>query len=507
MSELVTREDRGRVSILTLQNPPANGYSYAMHRALDAHVLDLRMDRGTDVIVLRGAGERFFCAGADIGYLSGLDPEEKYSFCLHANETLLRLENTPKLVIAALNGHCVGGGLEIALACDLRVGRASVGKPNLVGLPEVSLGVLPGTGGTQRLTRVLGRARALQWMVEGRNVSVEEAAEIGLVHQVLPADGWWDAVLAYAASFTRPGRAAGAVGLIKRAVHGGADLSLEAGLALERELQMRLFSAPDAKEGLAAFLEKRTAVFKGDVLGAGGAHAPPATPPPAPAGRPAAVGPAPSASAPAASPRSDLSRPEPTRAEPLRPEPPRSARDVTARSTARDITALTASDRAREPDAFDGRGHLDRPGALDEGWRGDAGAEGVWEQPPRREIPPEFVGFEDFADFGPDEMDPGDAAFGTGGRPHTEHDPLPGRIDLHRTRIPDAVLNLLGRSIVERYMLLPVKRTESTVLVAMADPGDAEALDAVREETGLEVQAVRAPELDIAVMIARYYRA
>ena len=202
-------------------------------RALDAHVLDLRMDRGTDVIVLRGAGDRFFCAGADIGYLAGLDPEEKYAFCLHANETLLRLENTPKLVIAALNGHCVGGGLEIALACDLRIGRASGAKPNLVGLPEVALGVLPGTGGTQRLTRALGRARALQWMVEGKNVAVEDAAAAGLVHLVLPEHGWWEAVLDYAASFTRPHKSADAVGLIKRAVHGGADASLETGLALE----------------------------------------------------------------------------------------------------------------------------------------------------------------------------------------------------------------------------------------------------------------------------------
>lgn len=444
MSELVTREDRGRVSILTLNNPPANGYSHAMHKALDAHVLDLRMDKGTDVIVLRGAGERFFCAGADIGYLQTLDPDDKYAFCLHANETLLRLENTPKLVIAALNGHCVGGGLEIALACDLRIGRASGAKPNLVGLPEVSLGVLPGTGGTQRLTRVLGRSRALQWMVEGRNVSVEEALAVGLVHQVLPEQGWWEAVIAYATTFTRPLRAAGAVGLIKRAVLGGADLPLEAGLALERELQMRLFAAADAKEGMAAFIEKRPAVFTGDALGAGASprNAPRAAPAPQP----------PSAPSPA-----------------VRPEP----------STSAPWTALAPTVRARDEAA--GRAH-------------DAPKD-------------EFKGFEDFADFGAEEDEHGGEAFGSGGRPQGVDDPLPGRIDLHRTRIPDAVLNLLGRSIVERYLVLPVKRTETTILVAMADPNDAEALEAIREETGLEVHAIRAPELDIAVMVARYYRA
>lgn len=260
---LVHRETVDRIAVLTLNNPPANGYSYAMHRELDAHICDIRMDPGTDVIVIRGAGEKFFCAGADIGYLQSLEPEEKYSFCLHANETLLRLENTPKLVIAALNGHCVGGGLEIALACDLRIGRESGSRPNLVGLPEVTLGVLPGTGGTQRLTRIVGRAKALHLMVEGKNLSVEEAAAIGLVHTVLPEDDWWQSVLAYAKSFCAPQRAAGAVGLIKRAVLAGADLPLESGLAIERELQQRLFTAPDAKEGLAAFLGKRKPVFTG----------------------------------------------------------------------------------------------------------------------------------------------------------------------------------------------------------------------------------------------------
>lgn len=496
MSELVTREDRGRVTVLTLNNPPANGYSYAMHRALDAHVLDLRMDPGADVIVLRGAGDRFFCAGADIGYLNGLTPDEKYAFCLHANETLLRLENTPKLVIAALNGHCVGGGLEIALACDLRIGRASGPRPNLVGLPEVSLGVLPGTGGTQRLARALGRARAMQWMVEGKNVSVEEAASVGLVHSILPEAGWWEAVLEYAATFTRPNKAAGAVGLIKRAVHGGADGALESGLALERELQMRLFTSPDAREGMAAFLEKRPARF----TGAGVAAAPAVPrPEPIPDRRPAVErgvlhperhAPPPERFAPPLEPvdpppERQAAPPERHAAPPERPAAPpvRPSDDTGPHVSSDPRTALTP--RAAPP------ARREEPHARTE-----------------REIPPEFAGFEDFADFGPDESGLGAEAFGSvGDRPHGANDPLPGRIDLHRTRIPDPVLNLLGRSVVERFMVLPVKRTETTILVAMADPHDEEALAAIAEETGLEVQGVRAPELDIAVMIARYYRA
>src|SRR5437899_346222 len=145
---LVNATKQDGVMVLELKNPPANTYSYEMMRELDAHILDARMDESVHVLLLTGAGEKFFCAGADIAMLEKANPYFKYNFCLHANETLCRLEQTPKLVIAAINGHCVGGGLEIALACDLRVARVNAGK---IGLPEVSLGVLPGTGGTQRL--------------------------------------------------------------------------------------------------------------------------------------------------------------------------------------------------------------------------------------------------------------------------------------------------------------------------------------------------------------------
>jgi len=146
------------VATIELNDPPANTYSYEMMREIDAAVLEARMDPSLYVIVLRGAGDKFFCAGADIRMLTEADPEWKYYFCLHANETLNRLEQTPKLVIAALNGHCVGGGLEVAMAADIRIARKNAGK---IGLPEVLLGVLPGTGGTQRLARLVGKARAI----------------------------------------------------------------------------------------------------------------------------------------------------------------------------------------------------------------------------------------------------------------------------------------------------------------------------------------------------------
>jgi enoyl-CoA hydratase/carnithine racemase len=248
--------------VLELTNPPANTYSYEMMRQLDAHVLDARFDAGVHVLLITGAGDKFFCAGADIKMLEGADPYFKYNFCLHANETLCRLEQTPKLVIAALNGHCVGGGLEIALACDLRIARADAGK---VGLPEVALGVLPGTGGTQRLARALGRAKAIELMAEGATFSVEEAKALGLVNAVIdvPAAGFRERALEYARRFVPPAKASRAVGLIKRAVTSGIEMSLADGLALERELQQRLFEGQDAKEGIAAYNARRPPSFTG----------------------------------------------------------------------------------------------------------------------------------------------------------------------------------------------------------------------------------------------------
>jgi enoyl-CoA hydratase/carnithine racemase len=248
------------VAVLELHNPPANAYSYEMFRELDDAILRARMDEAVHVLVLRGAGDKFFCAGADIEMLGKVSAEFKYYFCLHANETLLRLEQTPKLVIAAINGHCVGGGLEVALAADLRVARAGAGK---IGLPEVALGVLPGTGGTQRLTRVLGKAKALELMITGATVNVDEAAALGLVNQIIDAGEFWPKVMELARSFCPPARAARAVGHIKRAVQTGGEVSLEAGLALERELQQRLFASADAREGIEAYVGKRTPRFTG----------------------------------------------------------------------------------------------------------------------------------------------------------------------------------------------------------------------------------------------------
>jgi enoyl-CoA hydratase len=253
------------VAVIELNDPPANTYSYEMMQEIDAAILRARMDAAVHVIVITGAGEKFFCAGANIGMLKDADPAFKYYFCLHANETMLRLEQTPKLVIAGLNGHTVGGGLEVAMAADIRVARRGAGK---IGLPEVALGVLPGTGGTQRLARLLGKARAIELMATGALFSFEEAHVWGLVNHVwsdedLKGRTFREALLDYARGFTPPHRASKAVGHIKRAVQSGLEMSVADGLALERELQQRLFESDDAREGIAANLEKRKPTFTG----------------------------------------------------------------------------------------------------------------------------------------------------------------------------------------------------------------------------------------------------
>jgi len=253
------------ITTIELCDPPANTYSYEMMLEIDTAVLAARMDPGVHVIVIRGAGEKFFCAGANIGMLESADPEFKYYFCLHANETLNRLEQTPKLVLAALNGHTVGGGLEVAMAADIRIAKKDGGK---IGLPEVALGVLPGTGGTQRLARLVGKARAIELMATGRLMTFDAAHALGIVTEVWGAEqlnghSFAEAVHEYAKQFTPPHKASKAVGRMKRAVQSGAEAGFLEGLAIERELQQLLFQGDDAKEGIAANLEKRPAKFSG----------------------------------------------------------------------------------------------------------------------------------------------------------------------------------------------------------------------------------------------------
>ena len=261
--DLVKYRVQEGVALLTLNDPPANTYTYEMMQELDRAVLAARMDESVQVILITGHGGKFFSAGANINMLADVTPTFKYFFCLHANETLSRLEQTPKLVIAAINGHCVGGGLEIAMAADIRVARRGAGK---MGLPEVSLGVLPGTGGTQRLARIVGKSRAIELMALGELFDFERGHELGIINQIYEAEScetFLQRALDYARQFTSPKKAAHAVGKIKRSVQTGAEIPFESALALERELQQQLFQSEDAKEGLDAYVNKREPKFKG----------------------------------------------------------------------------------------------------------------------------------------------------------------------------------------------------------------------------------------------------
>ncbi len=262
MGTLVNYSTDKGVAVLTLTDPPVNACTHEMFKELDANVLEARFDDDVHVVLLTGHGDKYFSAGANVNMLKEADESFKYYFALHASETLLRFENTPKLVIAAINGHALGGGFEIALACDIRIARAGTFQ---IGLPEVNLGILPGAGGTQRLTRLVGKGRAMELVVEGLTLPPAQAHSAGLVHKVWEADtheAFMRKAIDYAHEFCPPTRAAMAIGNVKRAIQGGAEMSLEGGLALERELAGELFRSQDAKEGLVAFVQKRKAIFR-----------------------------------------------------------------------------------------------------------------------------------------------------------------------------------------------------------------------------------------------------
>jgi enoyl-CoA hydratase/carnithine racemase len=248
------------VALIELNRPPVNSYTHELLRELDDAILQARFDDNVNVLVLTGKVEKFFSAGADINMLSNKPLSFKNNFALHGHEVLMRLENTPKLVIAAINGHAVGGGLEIAMACDIRIARKEGGR---MGLAEINLGVMPGMGGTQRLPRLVGKGRALELCATGRTIAFEEAQEIGLIHYIYERENFLGQVMDYARQFVTPNKASLAVGKVKRAVQTGWELSLPDGLAFEREALAQTFGSEDGNEGVKAYIEKRTAQFKG----------------------------------------------------------------------------------------------------------------------------------------------------------------------------------------------------------------------------------------------------
>lgn len=248
----------GGLATITLNRPPVNSYDFDFMAAL-GDAID-RIDREVDVrvVVVESALDRFFSAGADLKDFLANDPETNAGLVGVAHETLEKMASSPKLFIAAINGHALGGGLEIALACDLRFAKEGNYQ---IGLPEIRVGLFPGNGGTQRLPRLIGASRALALMLTGDPVTLDEALALGIVNRVLPADRFAEETRAFASKIAAYSPLS--ISRIKQAVYGGLHLDLAEGLSLERRLIAPLFASEDAREGLLAFSEKRSPRFRG----------------------------------------------------------------------------------------------------------------------------------------------------------------------------------------------------------------------------------------------------
>lgn len=252
MPGLLSVRKNGGIATVTLENPPMNVLSLQMTEELDKVFLQLEEDRDVITIILTGAGERAFMAGADIKEFPDRNKQENL---MDTHQVFNRIENIPKPTIAALNGYTLGAGLELALVCDIRIAEEHA----KIGLPEVDLGLLPGAGGTQRLPRVAGLSKAKEMMFTGEPLSAEEAREAGIVSYVVPKGKGKDKALELAEKFAT--KSLQALSRIKRLANVSDQLLLEEGLQLEKRLFDDLFVTKDAKEGVQAFIEKRKPVF------------------------------------------------------------------------------------------------------------------------------------------------------------------------------------------------------------------------------------------------------
>ena len=253
----VTFSTEGPVGFITLDHPPANSYDLAFMTEY-SNAVDEAVAGATRVVIVQSSNPKFFSAGADIKRFVEGDVEANMDMIRVSQAAFRKMAAAPQVFIAYIAGHALGGGLEIALACDIRL--AATGGYKL-GLPEVTLGLLPGNGGTQRLTRLIGPSRALELLITGRTYGVEDAHQMGLVADVYEADAAEQQVREYADRLaTGP---ALAIAAIKRCVHLGGEKSLDDGLAIEAELMESLFRSKDADEGLHAFVEKRKPEFVG----------------------------------------------------------------------------------------------------------------------------------------------------------------------------------------------------------------------------------------------------
>lgn len=257
-SELILFSKKDQVAYLTLNRAPANAYNNDFMSAFYQAVTQVNSDKSVNVIVLRSHSEKFFCAGADIKEFQQNDTSTNQLMVEKARATMAAIEASDKIFIAEISGHTLGGGLEIALSCDLRFAA----KGNyLLGLPEIKLGLIPGNGGSQRLTRLVGVSKALEILATGEPFNVKQAFKMGLINQLISAESLSDEIHDYARKIAQGPSLA--ISATKKAVKLGSELSLTQGLALEKELSDSLYDTQDAFEGFNAFVEKRLAIFVG----------------------------------------------------------------------------------------------------------------------------------------------------------------------------------------------------------------------------------------------------
>ena len=257
-SVITVSQEQNGVALIHLNRPPANSYDRRFIDELNAAIDEVRFDESVAAVVLTSDLPKFFSAGADINMFRTVTPRARAMTILHMHEVLRKIEHTPKVFIAAIGGHCLGGGLEIALATDFRF--AAEGEYR-IGVPEVTLGLLPGNGGTQRLPRLIGRQKAMELLMTGKPLDPKLAFSLGIVDRLMPPDQLLAEALSFAASLASGPRLA--IGEIKLAAKEGVEMSLESALGLERGGIFRLFETADAKEGMAAFAEKRKPAWKG----------------------------------------------------------------------------------------------------------------------------------------------------------------------------------------------------------------------------------------------------
>ncbi len=251
-------ESEGNIGIITLNRPKAmnalNGETIREIRSLLASVKD---DGETRALIITGAGEKAFCAGADLNEVKEVGLKESFDFFRKGHQMNHDIENLGIPVIAAINGLALGGGCELALSCTLRV----VSRAAKLGLPELGLGVIPGFGGTQRLTRLAGKSDALWYLLTGDMIDAEKAVDMGIANLIAEPDELMDRVHKLAKKITK--KAPLAVKAVLNAVHYGAETDLETGLVLEAAFANVVTASEDKKEGIAAFLEKRDPKYQG----------------------------------------------------------------------------------------------------------------------------------------------------------------------------------------------------------------------------------------------------